>query len=325
MLPLKQVKKSLLNGPDDNNKFMIKNKSAFFLFIIPILILGCSNEELGRAPVPENYEQSINEWKEYRVGVLTGPTNWLRLHAIYWLSEGDNSFGSSEENDITFPAGTIPATAGTFTLLNGTVNMTVEEEVTITYDGEPVSDFLLFDGENRPHVEHEDLEWFIDSRGDDHGVRLYNKDNPKADNFDGFPFFPLNTEWHLKAKFIPNTDSTTVTVDNVLEQKVDLVSPGNIRFKIENQTFEMIAFEANSGLFIMFKDETNGNDTYHAGRYMIIPFADENGYTILDFNKAYNPPCAFNTFTTCNLPPPQNRLNVSITAGEKTPVEWEGL
>ena len=295
------------------------------LLLLSLIFSGCNKPDLGRAPLPDNYEESINEWKEYRVGVLTGPTNWLRLHAIYWLNEGVNTFGSAEENNITFPEGTIPDTAGTFTLADNTVTMDVADGVIITHDGEPVSDFTLFDGENRPRVQHKDLEWFIDSRGDDHGIRLYNKDNPKADAFDGFPFFPLNPDWHLKAKFIPNSDSTTVTVDNVLEEKVDLVSPGNILFEADGQTHEMIAFEANSGLFIMFNDETNGDETYHAGRYMIIPFAGEDGYTILDFNKAYNPPCAFNTFTTCNLPPPENRLKIAIRAGEKTPVEWEGL
>lgn len=296
-----------------------------FLLTIPLLIISCNEPELGQASLPDNYEESINEWKEYRVDVLTGPTNWLRLHAIYWLNEGDNTFGSAEENNITFPEGTIPDTAGVFILSDNTVTMKVSDGVAITHEGEDVSDFTLFDGENRPRVQHNDLEWFIDSRGDEHGIRLYNKDNPKADAFDGFPFYPLKPDWHLKALFIPNSDSTTVTVDNVLEEKVDLVSPGNIRFEIDGQTHEMIAFEANSGLFIMFNDETNGSETYHAGRYMIIPFAGEDGYTLLDFNKAYNPPCAFNTFTTCNLPPPENRLEVAIRAGEKTPVEWEGL
>lgn len=301
------------------------SKYSLLLLFFIISFTSCSNNDLGKAPLPENYEESIDEWKQYRVNVLTGPTNWLRLHAIYWLEEGENSFGSDEDNDITFPEGTIPGTAGIFTLENGTINMTVSEGVTITHNGQPVREFTLFDGENRPHVSHGDLEWFIDSRGDVHGIRLYNKDNPKADAFDGFPFYPLNPEWHLKTKFIPNENGTTVRVDNVLGQKVDLVSPGNIEFKANGNMHEFITFEANSGLFIMFNDETNGEETYHAGRYMIIPFPDEDNYTILDFNRAYNPPCAFNTFTTCNLPPPQNRLPVAVSAGEKTPVEWEGL
>src|SRR6056297_4296661 len=135
----------------------MKYISVLSLFLIPLFIISCGNEDLGRAPLPENYEASISEWKEYRVGVLTGPTNWLRLHAIYWLSEGENTFGSAKENTITFPAGTIPEFAGVFTLTSNTVTMDVAEGVMITHNNEPVTDFTLFDGENRPHVTHGDL------------------------------------------------------------------------------------------------------------------------------------------------------------------------
>lgn len=295
--------------------------SAFFL----TSCTGDRHADRGSAPVTENYEQTIADWKEYRVNVLKGPTNWLRLHNIYWLNEGENSFGSGSDVDIRFPDGSIDENAGIFTLRDGQVFMQVNEPVTITHEGEPVSDFLLFDGENRLHAEHKQLEWFVDSRGDQHGIRLYNKDNPAADAFTGFPFFPLQPEWHLHAEFIPNNEQTTITVDNVLGEQIDRVSPGNIRFSIDVNLFDVIAFEANSGLFIMFSDHTSGEETYHAGRYMIIPFPDENNQTLIDFNRAYNPPCAFHTLTTCQLPPLQNRLDVAITAGEKTPVEWTGL
>jgi uncharacterized protein len=305
----------------------MKRLQTIFLSFSSLLLIfsACSEEDLGLAPLPENYLESIHEWKEYRVGVLTGPTNWLRLDGIYWLDEGENTFGSGDNQDLRFPEGTIPEHAGVFILEDGIVTMNVAEEVTITHDGEPIRKMILFDGENRPHVEHADLEWFIDSRDDRHGIRLYNKDNPKADAFDGFPAYPIDSEWHLKARFVPNNDSTTIMLDNVLGEEVERFSPGNIKFKVDGQLHSVIAFEASSGLFIMFTDETNQTETYHAGRYMIIPFPDENDMTIIDFNKAYNPPCAFSKFTTCQLPPPQNRLDAAINAGEKRPVAWEGI
>ena len=203
--------------------------------------------------------------------------------------------------------------------------MNVADGVTITHEGDPVDEMVIFDGENRPHLQHGDLEWFIDSRGDTHGVRLYNKDNPKADAFDGFPFYPLDPKGHLKASFIPNSDSTSITVDNVLGETVQRYSPGTVEFMIDGEIHTLDAFESRSGLFLIVADETNQTETYQAGRYMIIPPPDENNETIIDFNKAYNMPCAFSKFTTCQLPPPQNRLDVTITAGEKRPVEWEGL
>ena len=164
----------------------MKVLQTLFAVLLIILISGCGRNDLGQAPVPDNYEQTINEWKEYRVGVLTSPTDWLRLHGIYWLDEGENTFGTGEEQDFQFPEDKIPEYAGFFTLENGQVMMNVADGVTITHEGDPVDEMVIFDGENRPHLQHGDLEWFIDSRGDTHGVRLYNKDNPKADAFDGF-------------------------------------------------------------------------------------------------------------------------------------------
>ena len=301
-----------------------QNTTLLPIFMI-CLIMGCSNGDLGQAPVPENYEETINEWKEYRIDVLKGPTNWLRLDGLYWLEEGENRFGSGDNQDLRFPERTIPEHAGTFLYEDGRVMMNVANGVNITHEGEPVTEMVLYDGENRPRVEHEDLEWFIDTRGDRHGIRLYNKDNPKADAFDGFPAYPLDESWHLKARFIPHEDSTTITVDNVIGERVERFSPGKVEFAIEGEIFSLLAFEASSGLFIIFADETNHTETYHTGRYIIIPFPDENGTTIIDFNKAYNPPCAFNVHTTCHLPPPQNRLDIAITAGEKRPADWDGI
>lgn len=220
----------------------MKILSVLSFFIVLTFLSGCGSKDLGQAPVPENYEEQINEWKEYRVGVLTSPTDWLRLHGIYWLNEGENTFGSGEEQDFQFPEGTIPEYAGFFTLENGQVTMNVADGVTITHKGEAVEEMIVFDGENRPHIQHGELEWFIDSRGDTHGVRLYNKDNPKADAFDGFPFYPLDPKWHLKANFIPNSDSTSITVNNVLGETVTRYSPGTVEFMIDGKIYTLDAF-----------------------------------------------------------------------------------
>ncbi len=295
------------------------------IFAGVFLFAGCENHKMGPAPVPDHYPESIEEWKQYRIDVLSGPTNWLRLDGIYWLEEGENSFGSGRDQDLQFPEGTIPEHAGIVILEDGIITMKVAEGVTITHEGEPVAEMVLFDGENRPHAEHAELEWFIDTRGDRHGVRLYNKDNPKADAFDGFPAYPVDPGWHLKARFIPHSDSISVTLDNVIGEEVERYSPGTIEFDAGGRLHSVLAFEASSGLFIMFSDETNKTETYHAGRYMIIPLPDDDGNTIIDFNKAYNPPCAFSKFTTCQLPPLQNRLDIAIPAGEKRPVGWEGI
>lgn len=287
---------------------------------------GCTKESDSEiAPVPDDYVESIKEWKENRIDILKGPTNWLRLVGIYWMEEGENRFGSGADQDLILPAGTIPEHAGTLTIDDGVVTLTVAKGVVMTHEGESVREMMMYDGGERFRIEHGSLEWFIDNRGDRYGLKLYNKENEKADAFDGFPRYPLSPEWHLKGTFVPNSDSITITVDNVIGEEVERYSPGNIEFRAGGEDHSLIAFEANSGLYIIFSDESNRTETYNAGRYMIIPFPDDDGNTIIDFNKAYNPPCAFSKFTTCQLPPPQNRLDITITAGEKRPIDWDGI
>lgn len=304
-------------------KKFIQSSQLIVLFLF--LCSGCAKSDADIAPLPADYVESIDEWKEYRINVLKGPTNWLRLVSIYWMEEGENRFGSGTDQDLILPEGTIPDHAGILSLKDGVVTLTVSEGVRITHNGEPVRELMMYDGGERFRVEHGTLEWFIDNRGDLRGLKLYNKVNLKADAFDGFPFYPLAPEWHLKATFVENSDSTTITVDNVLGETVERYSPGNIEFRAGGKDHSVIAFNANSGLYIIIADETNQTETYNAGRYMIIPFPNEDGNTIIDFNKAYNPPCAFSKFTTCQLPPQQNRLDIAIPAGEKRPIDWEGL
>ncbi len=291
------------------------------------MLFACSSDKLGTEPLPDNYEQTINEWQEYRIGVLTDTTGWLRLVDLIWFEEGENSFGSGEEQDIRFPEGSIDEHAGTFLLRNGEVSMRVAENVDIRHKGERVDQLqMVGDGvEERVHATHGNLTWFIDERGDQRGVKIFSMDTPKADRFDGFPRYELKEEWHLQGRFVQHSEEASVEVVNVLGDTIDRSSPGYVTFRVNDELYSIDAFEANSGLFLMFTDQTNRSDTYQAGRYMIIDHPDDNGFVTLDFNKAYNPPCAFNPFTTCQLPPPQNRLDLAIPAGEKRPVDFEGV
>ena len=297
---------------------------AVFALVL-FFISACQPDKPGQASVPDDYPAEIKEWQEYRIGVLTDSTGWLRLVDLIWLDEGENSFGSADTRDIQFPQRSIASYGGTFIKDGEEVTMKVADGVEITHNGEPVQDFLLYDGENRLHVKHGTLEWYVDRRGDDLGIRIYDMNTPKADNFEGFPRYEVKREWVREARFIPHAEEKTIRVVNVLGDEIDRESPGKVEFTINGKLYSLDAFEARSGLFLMFADETNKTDTYQAGRYMIIDFPDDDNRTVIDFNKAYNPPCAFSKFTTCQLPPPQNRLDVAIAAGEKRPVGWEGM
>lgn len=301
----------------------------FLIFIIScsFLLISCNSNELGPQPLPDNYEQLHQEWLNYRISVLTDTTGWLRLQNLIWFEEGENSFGSGDDQDIRFPEGSIADNAGSFILENGNVTMVVNDDVEIRHEGKSV-DRLQMVGEGveeRIHATHGALTWFIDSRGDQRGVKIFSMDTPKADQFDGFPSYPLQQEWHHKARFIPHQKETTIEIVNVLGEVIDRPSPGSVEFLIDGELYSIDAFGSSSGLFLMFSDATSKTETYQAGRYMLVDPPGDDGYITLDFNKAYNPPCAYNPYTTCQLPPSQNRLDVSIPAGEKRPVEWEGI
>ncbi len=302
-------------------------KYLLFALLIFTLMASCTSQpDLGSAPMPDNYEQEFQEWLSYRIDVLTAPTGWLRLVDLQWLQDGENSFGSGPDSDIRFPENSIPENAGIFVYQNNRVIMNVADGVSIYHDGEAVDQFELYDGENRPEVTHNNLTWYVDVRDDQVGIRIYSSDTPKADAFEGFPRYPIQEEWHKKALFIQYDEPKTIEVDDVIDRRNEVISPGQLQFSVNGRTQTLDAIESSGRLFIMFSDETSQTETYQAGRYMLVPYPDEGEETtILDFNKAYNPPCAFSEFTTCRLPPPQNRLDIEIPAGEKRPVQFEGI
>ncbi len=294
--------------------------------LLSLLMIACSRSDLGKAPLPDDYQEQFNEWQDSRMESLTNPTGWMRLAGMYWLEEGENSFGTGDQADIKFPDGTLPEYAGEFILANGKVTLKAANGVEFIHVGESFQQKEIFDGEEALSIQYGSLEWLVIKREDLIGIRLYNKDNPKVDAFTGFERYPLNPEWHLKAKFIPAEDGETISIVNILGQLVDTPTPGTIEFMKNGEIYTLDALEGTDQMFLIVGDLTNQTETYQAGRYIYIDYPEEGSdYTIIDFNKIYNPPCSYNLFTTCQLPPIQNRLDLEITAGEKRPQNWEGL
>lgn len=301
--------------------------SLAILFSLLILSTGCDRSGLGPAELPSDYLEDLERWKENRVESLKDTTGWMRLAGMYWLESGQNRFGSGEEMDIQFPEGAIPEEAGTFIYDDGTVRMVVEEGVEITHDQRRVTDMVIFDGSDEvPHIEHGSLHWRVIARGDLVGIRLYNEENEKVDQFTGFESYPVDTNWVRKARYVPKPEGSSITVVNVLGQEMQEPSPATLEFTWDGETYSLDAIDSDDDMFLIVGDETNQTETYQAGRYLYVDFPEGgNEFIQIDFNKLYNPPCAYNLFTTCQLPPPQNRLDLAIPVGEKRPDEWKGL
>lgn len=299
---------------------------VFTFCLFPLLIMSCNNDDLGQAPVPENYSAEVEQWRLDRIEDLKKPTGYMRLAGMFWLEEGKNSFGSGDDQDVQFPEGTIPNHAGYFVLDNESVTQINADGVDITHEGELIDKKVIFDGDESLNIEYGTLEWLVIESAGEIAIRLYNKANEKVDNFNGFPRFPLDPAFRLKAKYIPNPENTTIPIVNVLGQSIETPSPGKVEFMIDDNLYSVDALAGTTRLFLIIGDETNQTESYQAGRYIYIDYPEEGSdYTVIDFNKIYNPPCAYSLYTTCQLPPPNNRLDVVIEAGEKRPVDWQGL
>jgi uncharacterized protein len=264
------------------------------------------------------YPAEIQKHRDERVAALTAPDGWLAVAGLFWLHEGMNTAGSDPDKAIRLPA-RAPKTLGAFELRNGLVTFTASTGVRLTAAGKPVSDFT-FDptrGEDSA-IAIAGLSMFVIKRGDRYAVRLLDPENPRRQTFQGLRYFPVQRAYRLRARFTPYRRAKQVPVPNILGMTVPMESPGYVTFTLQGKSYRLDAVyetEKREDLFFIFKDLTSGKETYGAGRFLHTPLP-KNGTVDLDFNKAYNPPCAFTPFATCPLPPKQNQLPVAIRAGE---------
>ena len=288
-----------------------------YFFIFPIIFLlfvtGCEKDTGS----PE-YVKSIKQWHEKRIARLKTETGWLNLVGLYWLNEGKNTFGSAEDNDIVFPDNA-PAHIGTFILNDGVVTVKINPEVKVTNSSRPVSDMQLKDdlSDSTNVLQLGSLRWFIINRNGRYGVRLRDINAPLVKAFKGIDTYPVNEKWRINAKFEHYPEPKVIEIPNIIGSfEKDTVS-GKLVFTIDGKTYTLDPVNEGNEFFIIFADETNGEETYGAGRFLYTDKPDSSGTVVLDFNEAYNPPCAFTRFATCPLPPKDNYLHLKITAGEK--------
>lgn len=264
-----------------------------------------------------DYGAEFGKWHQERMESLRSATGWLNLAGIFWLREGDNTFGASGENNIVFPVGKCPEKLGTFSLENGSVSLLPSpgQEIRI---GEVVvrEKTRVFPADQQIVMEYGPLRWFVIKRGDRYAVRLRDLEHPALATFRGVETYPPDTGWIVRAR-LETTAGKKIPVTNVLGQVNMMDSPGTLVFKLKGKEYRLDAVEDDGKLFILFSDETSGTETYGTGRFLYAGKPGSDGYTVLDFNKAVNPPCAFTVFATCPLPPAQNTLPFAVTAGEK--------
>ena len=298
------------------NPAMTKIVNSCVLF--PILSLLSSCNSIRNQQEQENYIRELKEWKSGRIERLKSKTGWLNLAGLYWLNEGDNQFGSDSSNKIIFPA-IAPAFCGNIRLKNDSVFFTADPIQSINVNGNPVSEMSLKnDMEVSPTVmETGSLAWMIIKRDTQYGIRLRDYKHPRVHELDSIPSYPVEMKWRITADFIPFDTIRKIEVGTVTGGTESDDCPGILTFKINRKKYTLFPFREGDEFFIIFADKTSGKDTYGTGRFMYTNGPDSKNKVIIDFNKAYNPPCAFSSFATCPMPPRENILDVEVTAGEK--------
>lgn len=269
----------------------------------------------------EAYLRELAKWRQDRETELKGDNSWLTVAGLFFLNQGKNTFGSGPLNDIVLPPDA-PADAGTIEL-DGT-RVRLRANAPLLVNGKPSTDVELKPaggGKPADQVAMGSLTMFVHKSGDRLAIRLRDTNSEIRLNFTGLKWFAPNEAYRVTGRFEPYAAPKTVKVPNILGDLETYTAPGVVAFTLHGQPLTLEVFDAGAGenrrFFIVFRDLTSGRETYPSARFLYAPRPDAKGEVVLDFNKAYNPPCAFNPYTTCPLPTEQNRLRVRIEAGER--------
>lgn len=267
----------------------------------------------------QNYTTEIKQWKEQRLAELKSENGWLNLAGLFWLKEGKQIFGGSSTDDLRFPIPSFPAAVGVYEKQGNKVKQVIHKEVDVKVNGIYKKDALVFDADSiqQPEISFASFRWTLIRREDRIGIRFRNLEHPAVKAMTAIPCFAIDTLFRVKAKLVQPLLQTAIPIENVLGQTTMQFSPGKLHFVIKGRPYTLDALTEGDKLFIIFGDATSGKSTYPSGRFLYAAMPGADGITVLDFNKSFNPPCAFTPFATCPLPPKQNILPVAITAGEQ--------
>jgi uncharacterized protein len=273
------------------------------------------------ATADEAYRADVRKWRADREARLKADGGWLTVAGLFWLKEGENRFGTDPAGDIVLPAGSAPAKAGVFALKGGQVTVSLLPGASGRVGGKAVEGTLALRADTSGASDVLDmgvLSMNVIERGGRYGIRLKDKNNAARKSFTGLKWFDVNEDYRVEARWVAYPQAKPVNLPNVLGQVETMPSPGYAEFTLGGKPLRLdgvLESPRAEQLFFIMRDQTSGKETYGGGRFLYsdLPKA---GKVVLDFNRAYNPPCAFTDFATCPLPPPQNRMPVRVEAGE---------
>jgi hypothetical protein len=290
-----------------------------------LITLAAACTLTAQAAVDLPYRESVEAWRKRADESLRRDNGWLTLAGRFVLKPGRNSIGTGRENDVVFPAQLGPTHLGEVVIDGGRVILRLADGVRMRakegeFSGERT---MIVDGEARDWVHLGRTAFHFIQRNGRTVLRLADNESPLRASFPGRIWFDVAERYKVVGRYVPYAKGRTVQIVNVLDEVSDQPSPGYVEFTLNGrkQRLDAVAEDNDKDLFIILKDRTAGKGTYGAGRFLVVEWPQSvrqtGGKVTIDFNKAYNPPCAFSDYTTCPLPPKQNILNTEIKAGEK--------
>lgn len=289
------------------------------IFIPLLLFFSLFSYAQTSGVIKDDYLNEIEAWHQKRVSSLKSENGWLNIVGLFWLKEGTNTLGSDKDNDIIFPKGKADEKLGVITLKDSIVSVKFNTGVIITVNGQQYKEGVVFENQlDKPVVlTHRNLKWFIIKRGNKYAIRLRDLESEALTAFTEIERFPVDKRWQITATLEAPETPKTIPVSDVIGLTTETPFGGTLHFEINGKKYRLDATLEGEDLFIVFADSTTGNETYGGGRFLYAKKPVSGNTVILDFNKAYNPPCCFTNYATCPLPSSQNVLSTAVTAGEK--------
>lgn len=306
-------------------------KRVWWLVAMTMALCACQRDGQGpdaaelaakKAKAEQVFLAENAAWREQRRQELLQPDGWTSLVGLHWIEPGAHYIGSGGGSGIRLAVG--PAKMGMLVLQQGHIRFTPESGAALTLDGEPLK------GRAELHNDHEETPSVIGfdegkgkltviKRGDRYALRVKHADAPSRVQFTGLQYWNADPSWRVAGKFVANPLGKTLPIVDIIGVTTDSPNPGAVEFVRDGKTYRLEALgeAGDDELFLVFADRTSGHGSYPAGRFLDTAKPDAQGNVVLDFNRAYSPPCAFTPFATCPLPPPENRIDLAISAGEK--------
>lgn len=298
--------------------------------VVLAALTGCQRESEQGTPVEKaaskpgatDFTTLEHDWREHRRQDLLAADGWTSLIGLHWIDSGRHTLGSAADNAIQLALG--PPHMGMLELKEGSVRLLPDMSATLTVDGVPLQAEVVLrtdtaaDGASVIGFDDGKGVATVIERAGRTALRVKHADAPARLQFVGLDYWPADPAWKIEGTFIAHPPGTTLEIANIIGSVDSVANPGVVEFTRDGKRYRLEALDEGEGeLFLVFADRTNGRGSYGAGRFLYAPMPDARQRVVLDFNQSYNPPCAFTSFATCPLPPPANRLDLEVTAGEK--------